>query len=160
MALTVLSGPLLIVSSFCKVCISARVRMKQVFGWSHDYVLAHHWLFRSVTAFVSVRVYSGGSFIRLQLPCCPDSATVKFCLVDSYPARGSASTYFVAICRRMAEYCLNRATNTTTNIHLTTVRQSMLMFAQHRTVISSCNREQAKRITWKSNMNGTSLRVG
>jgi hypothetical protein len=30
-----------------------------------DYVLAHHWLFRSVTSFVSVRGYSGGLFIRI-----------------------------------------------------------------------------------------------
>jgi len=26
--------------------------------------------------------YSGGSFIRLQFTCCPDSATVEFCFVD------------------------------------------------------------------------------
>jgi len=25
--------------------------MRQVFGWSHGYVLAHHWLFSSVTSF-------------------------------------------------------------------------------------------------------------
>jgi len=55
--------------------------MEQVFGWSHDCVLAHHWLFRSVTSFAAVRGYSGGSFISQQLTCCLESATFKFSLV-------------------------------------------------------------------------------
>ena len=39
--------------------------MKQVVRLSHDYLLAHNWLFRSVTSFASVLCYSGGSSIRL-----------------------------------------------------------------------------------------------
>jgi len=66
LAPNVLSGPLLGISSFYKACISARVQIKQVFAWSHDYVLAHHWLFRSVASFASVRGYSGSSYIRRQ----------------------------------------------------------------------------------------------
>jgi hypothetical protein len=81
MVINVLSGPLLIISSFYKACFSARVPMKQVFVWSHDYVLVQNWLFRSVTSFVSVRGYSGGSFIRLHLICCPDSSTLRSALL-------------------------------------------------------------------------------
>jgi hypothetical protein len=51
----------------------------------------------------------------------PDSANCKLCLVDRrYPVRASASIYFVTSFGRVVGYCLNCATDTTTNIHWTT----------------------------------------